>query len=77
MSAINKFKILKNEDFRLGAWKVSNGYAFAFVSEAEKVNLVIFTETAIKPEYTIELDSQYKTGNVFSVFLKDINIDGY
>ena len=43
MSGNRKYKIFKNENIRLGVEKVNYGYSFAFVSEAEKVNLVIFT----------------------------------
>lgn len=73
----NKYTIIKNENFVLGADKTDKGYSFAFVSDLDEITLILFKEGIIRPQYTITIGREYKTGNVFSIILKGVDLDGY
>ena len=73
----NKYTIIKNENFVLGANKTDKGYSFAIVSDLDEITLILFKEGIIRPQYTITIGREYKTGNVFSIILKGVDLDGY
>lgn len=78
MKTINgRLRITKNENFILGSDILDNGYSFAFVSDSDKINLILFSNNIRKPEYTIELTKEFKIGNVFSVTISGVSLDGF
>ncbi len=69
---INTITVTKNDSYTMGFVKTDKGYAFAYASPNPKVNLLLFSADSKQPDYTIELDSKYKDGDVFSVLIRGI-----
>ena len=73
----DKFTITKKDDYILGVHKSDSGYSFAIVSKEKNITLVIFDSDRNKPEYVINVDETYKTGDVFSFNLNGVNLEGF
>ncbi len=69
---INQITVTKNDSYTLGVNKIDKGYTFAYVSDKPKVNLLLFSADTKQPDYTIELNSSHKDGDVFTVLIKGI-----
>lgn len=52
-------------------------YRFAFPSEKDKIYLKLYSRFSDKPDYTVELNKNIKKGDVFSFYVKGLNLDGY
>lgn len=76
-SITNKYTIIKNENFILGADRTEDGYSFAVVSDLDEITLVIFEKGIAAPKYSITLGKEYKIGNVFTVIIKELEIDDF
>lgn len=61
----------------MGAVKNENGYNFAIRSTAEKIALLLYKKGNREAETYIEMDTSFKTGDVFSVLVKDMDLDDY
>lgn len=72
MRMINQITVTRNDSYIMGAVKVDKGYAFAYSSPNPKVKLLLFSADIKQPDCTIELDSRYKDGEVFSVIIKGL-----
>ena len=69
---INQITVTKNDSYTMGFNKTDKGYAFAYSSPNPRVNLLLFSADTKQPDYTIELNSSHKDGDVFSVLVKGI-----
>ncbi|MGN0375332.1 MAG: alpha-amylase family glycosyl hydrolase [Butyrivibrio sp.] len=69
--------IIKNDSYIMGSHKTEKGYIFSYSSSNPTVKLLLFSEDSREADMTIVLDSSYKTGDVFSVLIKGINLDSY
>ena len=69
---INQITVTKNDSYTMGFNKTDKGYAFAYASSNPKVNLLLFSADTKQPDYTIELNSTHKDGDVFSFIVKGI-----
>lgn len=65
-----KAEYLPGNPERLGVCRTENGFNFAIVSEAENIELCLFTEQGQEPALVIFLDAQYKFGSIFAVELR-------
>ena len=58
-----------------GANKIADGYNFAVEAEEEsQVSLLFYKKKEEAPFWELELDGKYRTGRVFSVFIKKLNV---
>ena len=69
---INQITVTKNDSYIMGAHKTDKGYAFSYASANPRVKLLLFSADKKEPDYTIELNSTHKDGDVFSVLIKGI-----
>ena len=67
--------ISKGNPLLKGSVKLKAGYNFTFSCEEDSVKLLLYSSKAELPEQIIELNEEYKTGDVFSVALSGINLD--
>lgn len=59
----------------LGANKMADGYNFAVEAEEDsRVFLLLYKKRAKTPFYELELDDKYRTGRVFSVLIRKLNV---
>lgn len=77
MSVSNKVKMQKIEKYNPGIEKTDAGYAFSFVSVEESIKLVVFRDNPEEPEYSFELNSGYRNGDIFSVCITGTDVEGY
>ena len=73
----NRYSININKNFVLGVEKTDNGYSFAIVSDNDEITLFLFKDDDRDSHLSIVIGKEYKIGNVFSVILKNIDLDGY
>lgn len=59
----------------LGANRLSDGYNFAVEAEEDsQVSLLLYRKKGKEPVYELLLDEKYRTGRVFAVLLKKLNV---
>ena len=59
----------------LGASRMADGYNFAVEAEEDsEVFLLLYRKSGKEPFYELLLDEKYRTGRIFSVFLKKLNV---
>lgn len=70
-------EILYGNPCIMGVEKTEGGYNFSVFSEADEVVLLLYKKGSREVEISIELDSGYKTGSIFSVLIKGIDLREY
>ena len=60
----------------LGASQMIDGYNFAVEADEDaKVFLLLYRKNGKEPFYELLLDEKYRTGRIFSVFMKKLNVN--
>ena len=67
--------ISKGNPLLKGSTRLKDSYNFTFSCEADSVKLLLYCSGKKSPEHTVELTDSYKTGDVFSVNLSEVNLD--
>lgn len=62
---------------RPGVTKLGGGYNFSICTNSTEAELILFKKEYTQPDYEIHMSEDYSLGNVFSVFIKGINLDRY
>lgn len=70
-------RIAKGNPCLMGVVKIENQYNFAMESDTDHIILLLYKKGTRDPEFEIQLDDHYKTGNVFSVSLYNVNLKEY
>lgn len=63
--------------YSFGVSRHGADYRFAFTSGKDRIYLKLYSKISDKPDYTIELDRKIKNGDVFSFYVKGLNLDGF
>ena len=59
----------------LGVTQMADGYNFAVEAEEDsEVYLLLYRKRGREPFYELLLDEKYRTGRIFSVFMKKLNV---
>lgn len=61
----------------MGAVKTEEGYNFAIQSVADEIALLLYKKNCQEAETYIEMDSSFKTGDVFAVLLTGVDLHEY
>lgn len=67
--------ISKGNPLLKGSTKLKDSYNFTFSCEADSVKLLLYSPTGASLEETVDMTQKYKTGDVFAVNIRGVNLD--